>query len=242
MAEPKPTDRLPRPAGVFVTGTDTGVGKTRTARALIAAAVGHGLRVAPMKPVASGARAGVAGLRNEDAEQLLEAANLAPPYALVNPCVFAPPIAPHIAAEECAEPIRLDALVRACASLAADADLVVVEGVGGWLVPLGPELTMADLAKALRWPVVLTVGMRLGCLNHALLTAEAIRSAGLPLAGWVASLIDPGFPRLEANLAALETRLDAPRLAILAHQAAPTLAELGAAVDFPALMHSISKE
>lgn len=222
--------------GLFIAGTDTEVGKTRTAVAVIAAAVRQGWRVAPMKPVASGAARTDAGLRNEDALKLLEAANLQPPYARVNPCAFEPPIAPHIAAAQAGKPIDIERLRASYQALAAEADLVVVEGVGGWLVPLGPDTSMADLPQALRLPVVLTVGMRLGCLNHALLTAAAIRASGLELAGWVASVIDPDFPYLEENLASLDARLNAPRLGLLPYSRSPSIAELGAAIDFPALL------
>lgn len=233
-----PHRRAHAASGVFITGTDTGVGKTRTAVALIAAAVRAGLRVAPMKPIASGAAATADGLRNDDALQLIEAANLKPPYARVNPCVFAPGIAPHIAAAESNTPIRFEPVLAAYRALAADADLVVVEGVGGWLVPLGPELTTADLARALGLPVVLTVGMRLGCLNHALLTAEAVRAGGLQLAGWAASVIDPAFVRLEQNLAELEARLDAPCLGVLPYRGHPSLDELASALDLGLLLRS----
>lgn len=218
--------------GVFVTGTDTGVGKTRTARALIAAAVGRGLRVAPMKPVACGASRSPTGWVNADVEQLLAAANLTPPHAQVNPFLYHRPISPHLAADEANQPINLETVRQAYAALAARADLVVVEGVGGWLVPLGPGgRSGADLAAALALPVVLTVGIRLGCLNHALLTASAIRAAGLELAGWVPSLIDPALSHLADNLHTLDTRLGVPRLGLLPHDPAPSLESLAGAVD-----------
>lgn len=226
--------------GLFIAGTDTEVGKTRTAVAIIAAAVGHGLRVAPMKPVASGAARTEAGLRNEDALKLLEAANLQPPYDRVNPCVFEPPIAPHIAAAQAGAPIDIERLRMSYQAVAAEADLVVVEGVGGWLVPLGPDTSMADLPRALHLPVVLTVGMRLGCLNHALLTAAAIRDAGLHLAGWIANLIEPELPYLQENLLCLDARLNAPCLGVLPFCPSPSTAALGAAIDFPVLLQNAS--
>ncbi|HWP94907.1 MAG TPA: dethiobiotin synthase [Gammaproteobacteria bacterium] len=199
--------------GLFVTGTDTGIGKTRTAVALVAALAARGHTVAAMKPVASGCRRTLEGLRNDDAEALRAAATGEFPYAWVNPYAFEPPIAPHIAAEEAGVTIELSHILECFDALAREADLVVVEGVGGFRVPLGPRGDTAGLARALGLPVVLVVGMRLGCLNHALLTADAIHAAGLPLAGWVANAIDPHFERAAANHAALAAWLGAPCLA-----------------------------
>ncbi len=204
--------------GVFVTGTDTGIGKTEVAAGLIAAAAKLRLKAVGMKPVASGAEATPEGLRNTDALSLMAASNLKKLYAEVNPYCFAPPIAPHIAALEAGVEIELEAIRRAYAGLCQGADAVVVEGVGGWQVPLSPVLELPDLARALELPVLLVVGLRLGCLNHALLTARAIRADGLELAGWVANEIDSSFMRPEANLATLEAELGAPLLARLAHR------------------------
>lgn len=203
--------------GVFVTGTDTGVGKTEVAAGLISAAAKLGLKTAGMKPVASGAELTLEGLRSADALKLMAAANLKKLYAEVNPYCFAPAIAPHIAALEAGVEIVLENVQRAYAGLCQGADAVVVEGVGGWQVPLAPALDLSDLVRALDLPVVLVVGMRLGCLNHALLTARAIRADGLEFAGWVANAIDSSFQRPEANLATLEAELGAPLLARLEH-------------------------
>ncbi len=203
--------------GCFVTGTDTGIGKTRVSTALLHALSDAGVACVGMKPVASGAEATPAGLRNEDALALQQAASLQRDYALVNPYCFAPPIAPHLAAREAGVEIRLDTLHEAYTGLCQGADAVVVEGVGGWQVPLSESLELPDLARAFELPVVLVVGMRLGCLNHALLTARAIRADGLELLGWVANAIDPAFARPEANLATLETELGAPLLGRLEH-------------------------
>ena len=202
---------------VFVTGTDTGVGKTEVAAGLISAAAESGLRAVGMKPVASGAEQTPEGLRSADALKLMAAANLKKLYAEVNPYCFAPAIAPHIAALEAGVEIGLETVQRAYAGLCQGADAVVVEGVGGWQVPLAPGLELPDLARALDLPVVLVVGMRLGCLNHALLTARAICADGLELAGWVANAIDSSFQRPEANLATLEAELGAPLLARIEH-------------------------
>jgi dethiobiotin synthetase len=208
------------PPGVFVTGTDTGVGKTLVAAALVHALAGRGLRVAPFKPVAAGADETPAGLRNDDAALLASLAGDAHPYEWVNPILAASPMAPHIALAREGRRFDRAAVLEAWRRLGADADFAVAEGAGGWLVPLTPEYDMATLAADLGLPVLLVVGLRLGCLNHARLTAEAIAARSLPLAGWVASRIDPEMPGAEENLASLEQSLGAPPLAVL-----PWLAE-----------------
>jgi dethiobiotin synthetase len=212
--------------GYFVTGTDTGVGKTRVVAGLIAALRAQGHRVAGMKPVASGCVMTSDGLRNEDALALIEASGLDLPYDWVNPYAFAPPIAPHIAAREAATTIRFDVIRDALTKLFSQADRVVVEGVGGWHVPLGDEGDVAALAVALDLPVVLVVGLRLGCLNHAVLTAAAIHACGAPIAGWVASAVDAAFERPADNLQALGELLQAPCLGVLDHQPRATVHEL----------------
>ena len=201
--------------GVFITGTDTGVGKTAIAAGLVRGLVAHGLRVAVMKPVASGSDFTPEGLRNADALKLIEVANVTAPYETVNPYCFEPPVAPHLAAKQAG--IRMDtALVRdRFDSLAAAADCVVIEGVGGWLAPLNDTQTVADLVRALGIPVVMVVGLRLGCLNHALLTQESIESRGMRLAGWVGNGIDPAMACRAENLATLERRLGQPPLAVV---------------------------
>lgn len=214
--------------GVFVTGTDTGIGKTRVSAGLLKAFGAAGLKSVGMKPIASGAEQTAEGLRNADALALQQAASLQRDYALVNPYCFAPPVAPHLAAREAAVEISLDVIRPAYAELCRGADAVVVEGVGGWQVPLSSGLEVPDLARDFGLPVLLVVGMRLGCLNHALLTARAIRADGLELAGWVANAIDPDFLRPEANLATLEAELGAPLLARLGHAPQAALAETAA--------------
>ena len=216
--------------GVFVTGTDTGIGKTYASAALLASLRARGLRAAGMKPVASGCRVTAAGLRNEDAETLIAASDPAPAYADCNPYAFEPAIAPHIAAREAGVEVELAQLRDAYARLARGADRVVVEGVGGWLAPLSDTLMQADLARALALPVILVVGLRLGCLNHALLSARAIRADGCTLLGWIANRIDPTMARAEENLATLRARLEAPLLGVLDHGESRADATLAAAL------------
>jgi dethiobiotin synthetase len=204
----------------FVTGTDTGVGKTRIATGLAGDLVRQGRRVAVMKPVAAGARHTPEGLRNEDAEALLQAASVRAPYAIVNPYCFEPPISPHIAAKEANIRIDIGTIVANLDILAARADDVVVEGAGGWLAPISDTQTMADIASGLSAKVLLVVGVRLGCLNHALLTRLAIESTGLPLGAWVANVIEPQMPRLEENLTTLERLLGQPPLKVVPYNPA----------------------
>jgi dethiobiotin synthetase len=205
------------PRHVFVVGTDTGVGKTRVAQALVAAAVRSGHRAIGMKPVASGCRSTPAGLRSEDAEILMQTANVQAAYADVNPYAFAPPVSPHIAAREAGVDVSVEVVQRHFARLAEQADCVIVEGAGGWLAPIGERLTMADIALGLRLPLVLVVGMRLGCLNHAALTQQAIARSGLALAGWVANCLDADMDRLQENLDVLARELPAPCWTVLPH-------------------------
>jgi dethiobiotin synthetase len=200
--------------GVFITGTDTGVGKTVVACALIRSLAGHGMRVACMKPVAAGARMTPAGARNADALALLQAANVPAAYESVNPYCFAAPIAPHIAARDAGVVVDIQLLRRRFEQLASEADCIVVEGAGGWLTPIGGAASMADVAAALALPVVLVVGLRLGCLNHALLTARALAAHAAGLAGWIGNSIDPAYERAADNIAALGERLQ-PAAAIV---------------------------
>jgi dethiobiotin synthetase len=197
---------------LFVTGTDTGVGKTRMAAALCSAFVAAGKRVAAMKPVASGCDSTPEGLRNEDALALHAAMNVRASYDEINPYAFAPAIAPHIAAAEAHRTIDFELLDRCYEGLCLQSEITVVEGAGGWLAPLDGRQTFADLAARWRLDIILVVGMRLGCLNHALLTAESVQRRGLKLAGWVANGIDPAFERPEENLRTLRAAIAAPCL------------------------------
>lgn len=216
--------------GWFVTGTDTGVGKTCVSVALMHALRARGKRVLGMKPVASGCTATSAGLRNGDAEQLLQAASFPVPYAQVNPYAFEPAVAPHIAAHRAGVRLDLEHIAATARALAAQADCLVVEGVGGWRVPLAGTMGVNDLAARLGLPVILVVGLRLGCINHALLTVESIEHSGLPLAGWVANLVDPQMEMVTENVQDLSVRLPAPLLGVIPYlhghapqQAAPAL-------------------
>ena len=205
----------------FVTGTDTGVGKTLVAAALLHALARRYPRVVGMKPVAAGQVRAGASWASEDALALREASTVQVPPELDNPILLPDPLSPHIAAERAGVRIDIAELVRRFHALALRADAVVVEGAGGFHVPLSDTETGADLARALALPVVLVVGVRLGCLNHAMLTAEAIRARGLTLAGWVANRIDPAMQAQEDNIAWLQRRLGAPLQADIAHQSAP---------------------
>jgi dethiobiotin synthetase len=212
----------------FLTGTDTGVGKTLAACALLDAAGRLGLDTLGMKPIAAGEDAD-----GSDVDRLIAAGNIEAPRHLINPYAFAEPIAPHIAAADERRGIDISVIRAAFEQLADRADFVVVEGVGGFRVPLGEDIDSADLAKALDLPVILVVGLRLGCINHALLTAEAVRACGLGLAGWIANHIDPAMARWQENLDALESRLAAPLLGVLPWQEKPDPARSGELLRLP---------
>ncbi len=201
--------------GVFVTGTDTGVGKTVVAAGLVRGLVAQGLRVAVMKPVASGSERTAEGLRNEDALALMAASNAAAPYERVNPYCFEPPISPHIAADEAGIQVNLAQIRRDFEVLAASSDWVVAEGAGGWLAPIGPVTGIRELALTLHLPVVMVVGLRLGCINHALLTKLAIEAHGARFAGWIANTVDPSMSRRTENLETLIRLIGEPPLALV---------------------------
>jgi dethiobiotin synthetase len=203
--------------GVFVTGTDTDCGKTRVSVELIRQLRGRGLRVAGFKPVAAGAHLRDGKLVNDDALALSAASGLDIPYATVNPYCFAPPIAPHLAAAEAGVRIESGSIALAGEALARSCDYLVVEGAGGWRVPLGPDLDIQGLALALGLPVLLVVGLRLGCLNHALLSEQAILGSGAALIGWVGSQVDPGLASLNENVFTLRSVLSGPCLGVLPH-------------------------
>lgn len=221
-----------RTRALFVTGTDTGVGKTVIAAALLRGLRERGQRVAGMKPVASGCRKSPDGIVSDDARALIAEASESAPYRIVNPYGFIPPIAPHVAAVEAGTRIDLRELERAYRILAGLADVVVIEGAGGWLTPIDAKHALADFARKVKADVVLVVGLRLGCLNHALLSAQAIEHSGLKLAGWVANAIDPSFERASDNVRALQERLKAPLLGQVAHLSTPGAA---AAVEYLSL-------
>ena len=202
---------------VYVTGTDTGIGKTLASCALLHALRGHGLRVAGMKPVASGCERIDGEWKNADALALQAAGEPGIAYADINPFALEHPIAPELAARDAGIDVDLPSILAAHARLAEHADALVVEGVGGWSAPLSASLMQADLVRALRLPVLLVVGLRLGCLNHALLSARAIAADGAHLAGWIASHVDPAMERVDDNIAMLRERLPAPCWGVLPH-------------------------
>lgn len=205
----------------FVTGTDTGVGKTLAATALLRGLRSSDLVVAGMKPVASGAQRTAAGLRNADALALAAECSRTWPYEVLNPYVFAPPIAPHLAAQEAGVRLSIGPIRSALARLRKATDVVVVEGAGGWLVPFARGRSFADLPAALGLEVILVVGLRLGCLNHAFLTAEAVAARGAKLAGWIGSTLDPGFEQAAENLQSLRCGLPAPCIGVIPHLEKP---------------------
>jgi dethiobiotin synthetase len=206
---------------LFVAGTDTGVGKTWVCTRLLAAQGASGLRAAGMKPVAAGAELTSHGLRNDDALALQFAANVRLPYELVNPCCLPDPTSPHLAAARARQRVDIPSIKSAFDLISTKTDVIVVESAGGWLAPIADPprpgevgATMEDIARALGLPVLLVVGIRLGCISHALLSTQAIKSAGLPFAGWVANPIDPDFGDRQDYVESLRARLPAPLLSI----------------------------
>lgn len=206
----------------FITGTDTGVGKTLVSCALLHGFAAQGKSVVGMKPVAAGS---ADGGQHEDVRQLRAASNVLASGGQINPYCFVQAVAPHLAARFVGIRINFARIVESFSELNAQADVVIVEGVGGFRVPLNDEQDSADLAEQLGLPVILVVGMRLGCLNHALLTAEAIAARGLTLAGWVANVPEAGMAMLDENIAALQQRIHAPLLGIVPHLEQPDARE-----------------
>ena len=217
--------------GFFVTGTDTGVGKTLVSCALIHRFTALGKSVIGMKPVAAGGERGAEGLINDDVRLLRAASNVNAALTLVNPYCFEPPIAPHIAATQVGAVIEIDRITQAYQQLAALAEVVIVEGVGGYCVPLNDTQDTATLAQRLGLPVIMVVGLRLGCLNHALLTARSIAADGLTLAGWVANRIDPAMVAADDNIRALSQRITAPLLGEIEFAATPDPRRIAASFD-----------
>ena len=214
----------------MITGTDTGVGKTHVAAALLAAARARGIAAVGYKPVASGSRLVAEGLRNEDALALIEACGADVPYASVNPYTFEPAIAPHVAAAEVGVRIEPAVLDRGHAWLAERYELVIVEGAGGWYVPFGPRFTFADWIASHRWPTLLVVGLKLGSINHALLSAEAIMRR-TSLLGWVGNRLPPTMEREAETVETLRRSLDAPMIGLLPEGVRPGRAIAGALLD-----------
>ena len=222
----------------FVTGTDTDAGKTFVTVLLLEALKARGLSTLALKPVAAGCDEVDGELRNDDALKLQAAMTVALPYQQVNPIALKAAIAPHIAAEEEGRRLtvdRLAGLIRG--ALMTPVDVTLIEGAGGWLVPLNERETLANLVKELQLPVILVVGIRLGFLNHALLTAQAIAAAGLPLAGWVANCIDPNAVRVEENIRTLQAMLPAPCLGVIPYDSEALIADLISKIDTDLLLN-----
>ncbi len=220
--------------GYFITGTDTDVGKTWISLGIIEALKQQGKKVGVMKPVSAGCETTDAGLRNEDALLLQQQSNIEINYGTINPYAFEPAIAPHIAAENEGMRIDIETIYQRFQTIQQQSDCVVVEGAGGWQVPLNDFQTLADLAKRLELPVILVVGMRLGCLNHALLSVESIRACGLPLAGWVANQVVPEMNCLDENIKTLQQMIDAPMLGHAPHLETLDANLIAAKISLPA--------
>ena len=218
--------------GYLVTGTDTGVGKTRVSCALLQAFSATGRRVTGMKPVAAGCENGTWA----DVDALMSAGNVVMPRHVVNPYAFIPAVAPHIAASQAGAEISLDVIRQACLELRRQTDVVIVEGTGGFMLPLNAYQQGADMARVIDLPVILVVGIRLGCLNHALLTVHAIQTNGLLLAGWVANRIDPHMAAFEENVDTLRQRLDSPLLGVLPFMPGAEADVVSAQLDITALI------
>lgn len=226
--------------GIFITGTDTGIGKTVVAAALVRLLARHGHRVVGLKPVASGATRTADGLRNADALALAAESSEPLPYRQTNPYCFEPAIAPHLAAREAETTLSLDALSDWYADVSSVADVAVVEGAGGWRVPLHPEGFLSDLPERLGLGVIVVVGLKLGCLNHARLTLEAIAATGrCPFLGWIGNQVDPDFQRFEENLRSLERLLGQAPLAVVPWLAAPSAASAMEWLDGPRLVPTV---
>ncbi len=219
------------PRSLFITGTDTGVGKSVATASLLCALRTHGLRAVGMKPLASGCEHTSSGWRNEDALLLQAHSDPTPFYDDVNPFALPLPLAPELAADEAGIKVSLPPILAAHARLSGNADIVVVEGVGGWAAPLSATLDQADLVRALELPVVMVVGLRLGCLNHARLTARAIEADGARLIGWIANEIDPDMQRIDENFTLLQRRLPVPCWGRLPYSPAPDPKRLARLLD-----------
>ena len=221
---------------VFITGTDTGIGKTWVAQAIMYALKSRGLNVSGMKPVASGGINIGNSLKNEDALLIQAQCSTKQPYEWVNPYVFAEPVAPHIAAQKTGIHIALETITGAYVNLANSSDFVVVEGVGGWRVPLSGQQSTIDMVRALNLPVLLVIGMRLGCINHALLTAESIRADGIPLRGLVFNGAETGYTHQDETMQTLVRSINVPVLGSLPHMTSCDIAMLAAHLDVTLLL------
>jgi dethiobiotin synthetase len=221
--------------GYFVTGTDTEIGKTVVTLSLISALKATGIKVGGMKPVASGCERTSLGLRNDDALKIQSLSSEDQVYELVNPYAFEPPIAPHVAASNVGEKIDIHQLRVCFEQLSLNVEKVVVEGAGGWKVPLNNNEAFPDLVRELGLPIIMVVGLRTGCINHALLTAEAIKQDGLYLQAWVANGVDTEYTTSRATVDYLLEHIDAPLLGHIPFYTAPDPTRIGASLDLSAL-------
>lgn len=228
LSEQHGTQRRQSSRSCFVIGTDVGVGKTLVASALVYLLRKHGIHTVGMKPVAAGATLDHGRWRQEELEQLAAAGSFAFPARALSPYIFPLSLAPHLAAEMAGVEMLLEEIVDSFDVLATWADAVVIDGVGGFRVPLGVSFDSADLATALKLPLILVVGIKPGCMNHALLTAEALRARNLALTGWVANVIDSSLPEVQRLVAALESRIGAPCLAHIPRMVSPKVASVAA--------------
>jgi len=219
--------------GFFITGTDTSCGKTEITLGLMQLLQSRGQTVLGMKPVASGATPTAEGLRNGDAVRIQAQGTVQVPYSELNPYSYEPPIAPHLAAAQAGEEIDLSVISTRCMSLLAQADYLLIEGIGGWRVPFNPQQSAADLVRMLNMPVILVVGLKLGCINHALLTVESIRASGVRLAGWIANEVEPGMQDRDRNIETLRTTITAPCLGVVPYMKHPATKVIAESLDLP---------
>jgi len=219
--------------GFFITGTDTNCGKTEITLGLMQLMQDQGQIVLGMKPVASGATHSAEGLRNEDAARIQAQGSIQAPYAELNPYVYEPPIAPHLAAVQAGETIDLNVISSHYMSLLAQADCVIVEGVGGWQVPFNEQESAADLARMLKMPVILVVGLKLGCINHALLSVESILASGVQLAGWIANEVEPNMLSRDENIATLRAAISSPFLGVVPYMKDPSAKNIAENLELP---------
>ncbi|MFC1602358.1 dethiobiotin synthase [Pseudomonadota bacterium] len=219
--------------GFFITGTDTSCGKTEITLGLMQLLQDDRKIVLGMKPIASGATATAEGLRNEDAVRIQAQGTIQVNYSDINPYVYKPPIAPHLAAEQANEEIDLNVISTRYMSLMAQADCVIVEGVGGWRVPFNREQSAADLVQMLNMPVILVVGLKLGCINHALLSAESIQASDIRLAGWVANEVEPNMLCSDKNIATLQAAIKSPCLGVVPYMKNPSAKMIAESLELP---------
>ena len=219
--------------GFFITGTDTSCGKTEITLGLMQLLQDKRQIVLGMKPIASGATATAEGLRNEDATRIQAQGTIQVDYAEINPYVYEPPIAPHLAAEQANEQIDLNVISTLCTSLLARADCVIVEGVGGWRVPFNRKQSAADLVQMLNMHVILVVGLKLGCINHALLTAESIQASNIRLAGWIANEVEPNMLNGDENIAMLRATIKSPCLGVVPYMNNPSSNMIAEILELP---------